>query len=771
MMRKLLAALLFSCLLLPGAARAELDKRPPEFIGMRVGFAGRYKAGLWTPVELRLRGGTETLSGRVRVWTADSDGVPCSTTTPEPTTRILPGQETLVRLCVRFGHVESSLRAEFQVGERTVAEKTFATGEPQAPRPQAGGAADAGYFREAVASQALIVQVGPEPLGLEEAVALTQAGGEPRAAVARLDDAGSLPAQWQGYEGVDAVVLATAPSETFHKIPVGDARIEALDRWVRMGGTLVLCAGAQAGAILREGAPLARFAPGPFQGVMSLPQTGALEAFARSQNPIPRSGPERGAIHVARLTGVRGKIEAAEADLPLVVRTPRGFGQVVFFAADLDRPPLSRWSDRKLLLARLLDLPAAETPTEDRPVRMHYGYADIAGQLRSALDRYAGVRLVPFSAVALLAVLYILCIGPGDYFFLRKFLPRMEWTWLTFPAIVLGLCGGAYVMAHRLKGDQLRVCQADLVDVDASGSVRGTSWMHVFSPRMETFNLVPAPRLPDGRTADAADTMIAWLGLPGDGLGGMYQTGPAGGAGASSGAPSGWWSGRYSAAPGLEAIQGVPIPVWSSKSFTARWTAQSQPGAVETLLVEEGRVPRGTVTNRLDFPLVDCILAYDRYLYDLGTLEPGRPVEIGPTTRTTELAAVVQGPMQSLFGKTLSGRASSSPYDPASVDVLYILRAMTFFEAVDGRRQTGLVNDYQPFVDLSGQLLAGRAVLVACPAWPPPHFLEDPKYYRGQPAPYPGADLLRDGRPIYGPQDQRTTVLRFVLEVRPSGGQ
>jgi hypothetical protein len=746
-------------LLLPTGARAGPEGspgRPPEFVGIRVGLAGRYKAGLWTPVELRLRGGTDPLLGCVRVWTADSDGVPCSTTTPEPATQVLPGQETLVRLCVRFGHVESSLQAEFQVGERTVAQKTFATGEPQAGHPPAAGVADAGYFREALASQALIVQVGPDSLGLEEAVALTQAGGEPRAALARLDDAGSFPARWQDYEGVDAVVLSTGRPEGFRKLPDAVARMEALDRWVRMGGTLVLCVGSQAGEILRQGAPLARFAPGPFQDVMSLSQTGALEAFAKSQNPIPRSGPERGEIHAARLGRVRGKIEAAEADLPLVVRTPRGFGQVVFFAADLDRPPLSRWSDRKLLLARLLDLPAAETPTEDRPVRMHYGYADIAGQLRSALDRYVGVRLVPFSVVALLAVLYILCIGPGDYFFLRKFLPRMEWTWLTFPAIVLGLCGGAYVVAHRLKGDQLRVHQADLVDVDASGSVRGTSWISVFSPRMETFNLALAPRLPDGLPADAADTTLAWMGLPGDGLGGMYQPGPAGGAGTFSGTPSGWWSSRYSVTPGLGAIQGVPIQVWSSKSFTGRWTAQSQPGAIEASLVEEGRVARGTVTNRLDFPLADCILAYDRYLYDLGRLEPGRPVEIGPMTRTTELAAVVQGPMQALFGKTLAGRTSSSPYDPSSVDVLYILRAMTFFEAVEGRRQTGLVNDYQPFVDLSGQLLSGRAVLVACPGGPPP---------------YPGADLLRDGRPIYGPQDQRTTVLRFVLEVRLGGGQ
>ena len=65
---------------------------------------------------------------------------------------------------------------------------------------------------------------------------------------------------------------------------------------------------------------------------------------------------------------------------------------------------------------------------------MHYGYNDLAGQLRSALDRFDGVRLVPFWLVAGLIVVYLLLIGPGDYFFLRKLVGRMEWTWLTFPA-------------------------------------------------------------------------------------------------------------------------------------------------------------------------------------------------------------------------------------------------------------------------------------------------------------------------------------------------
>ena len=99
---------------------------------------------------------------------------------------------------------------------------------------------------------------------------------------------------------------------------------------------------------------------------------------------------------IARFSGVEGRIEAAKADLPLVIRSPRGFGQVVFLAADLDQPPLAGWADRKLLAARLLDLPTAEAPLEDAPA-IPYGYNDLAGQLRSALDQFPGVCRVPIS--------------------------------------------------------------------------------------------------------------------------------------------------------------------------------------------------------------------------------------------------------------------------------------------------------------------------------------------------------------------------------------
>ena len=133
------------------------------------------------------------------------------------------------------------------------------------------------------------------------------------------------------------------------------------------------------------------------------------------------------------------------------------------------------------------------------------------------------VHLVPFFVVALLVIVYILLIGPGDYFLLRRLGRGMQWTWITFPAIVVLFAVGAYLAAYWLKGDQLRVSQVDLVDIDAEGTARGASWFSIFSPRGESFDLSMRPRLPDGQPPQQASASLAWFGKAGNEFNGMYS--------------------------------------------------------------------------------------------------------------------------------------------------------------------------------------------------------------------------------------------------------
>ena len=55
----------------------------------------------------------------------------------------------------------------------------------------------------------------------------------------------------------------------------------------------------------------------------------------------------------------------------------------------------------------------------------HVGYRDLTGQFRASLDRFTGVGVIPFRAIAALIVLYIALIGPLDYFLLRRLTRRM----------------------------------------------------------------------------------------------------------------------------------------------------------------------------------------------------------------------------------------------------------------------------------------------------------------------------------------------------------
>ena len=357
--------------------------QPPEIVGVRVGIGERCKVGLWTPVEVTLLGGGESLSGTLSVTVPDGDGIPSRVLTPpNRPCQVLPGRQTRVLLFARIGQVVGELTVEYIVDGRVVARKLM----------EAWHKADEDHFIYPLEAQALVVSVGPAATGLEDIPRLKEMDNEHRLTVARVDDIGQLPTAWYGYEGVSAVVISTSQAELYRKLMPEGARLEALDRWIRMGGRLVLCVGSRADEVLAEGSGLRQFAPGRLDKIIVLKQTGALEVYAGSSAAVPQ-GQEGGksGIQVAKLAGVEGIVEAREADLPLVIRTPRGLGQIVFLAADLDQGPLGKWADRPLLMAKMLDVTAArsEQQPEDAPL-MHNRYNDLSGQLRSGAGRIHG---------------------------------------------------------------------------------------------------------------------------------------------------------------------------------------------------------------------------------------------------------------------------------------------------------------------------------------------------------------------------------------------
>jgi len=164
------------------------------------------------------------------------------------------------------------------------------------------------------------------------------------------------------------------------------------------------------------------------------------------------------------------------------------------------------------------------------------------------------------------------------------------------------------------------------------------------------------------------------------------------------------------------------------------------------------------LANPFDFALENCLLVYDRWVYDLGKLGPGESVRVagsahvaGRTDRIApaELRTLLTG-HRMVMGQGDKMEFRATPYDVTSIDPAYILRTMMFFDLAGGRRYAHLSNEYQPFVDLSRLLGTDRAMFIGMAGD------EEP----------PAAELCRDGRPIDGPGNRRFTVYRFVFPVK-----
>jgi hypothetical protein len=718
-----------------GEAAADESKSPIDtaaltIVEVRAGFAGRFKVGYWAPFEVTLRCGPEAVSGELELTVPDGDAVPSRVRNPRGEAISLePGEQQSILVYGKVGQLKSEATVAFRSGEDTLASRRFSTTD------------DGDLSGIMPSSQGLIVALG-SPLLPDDAATLSQLGSQ----VANVSDLRQLPTDWWGYEGVNTVILMTGQNDASEQFAAVPEQLKALDQWVRMGGQLVLCVGRGAEKLLAPAAPLAALAPGTFETSVPLRQSTVLETYAETSEPLSPGAAV--ALQVPKLREVSGRIEVYAGnhprDLPLVVRSPRGFGETVFVAFDLETAPFTTWAARPQLLGKLLGKTvarAAQDESKSLGQVTTLGFEDLSGQLRGALDQFAEVQVVPFWLVALLVLAYIACIGPLDYFIVRRLFGRMELTWLTFALMVVVFCAGAYALAYGLKGRELRVNQVDLVDYDApSGLVRGTSWATLFSPRIEAYGLSMVPRAASQVESSPATNnpfmrsssgiVFSWFGLPGAGFGGLD---------AQPGATP-LFTEPYDFSRRLDALDRVPIAVWSTKSFVGRWWRQAA-SPIDAELRGRDRLA-GTLTSHLPAPLEDCVLFFERWAYPIRQLRPGQSldleIDLDPQRTETYLRRV----------KVQQDRNIEEAYDRASFEIPKIVEIMSAYSMAGGEKYTLLTNDYQPFVDLSRLVAGGRAVLIGRSA-------------------EPAATLDRDKRPLDA-AGSHWTYYRFVFAVQES---
>ena len=229
------------------AAGIAADQAAPavRIESVQIGFNGVYKTGHWMPVWVTLANAGPAVEVRLQIAARDGEGVEAMLVPADDRPLSLNADGKTVTLqYVRSGRVGSGLVVRVVGEQGELAARSLSAGELGLAEPS---------------TQELIVGFAPA-IGLEEAARKARRDRSQAVTIATVVDPLALPADWYGYEAVDIVVATTGEAGVLEKLT--EPQFDALDRWLQLGGRMVLCVGRRGAEVFAPGSRLARFSPG-----------------------------------------------------------------------------------------------------------------------------------------------------------------------------------------------------------------------------------------------------------------------------------------------------------------------------------------------------------------------------------------------------------------------------------------------------------------------------------------------------------------------------
>ncbi|GEM_PF-6709654 len=663
--RRFLPALLLLAFGLTPLSAQEGDKKKipvAEIKLARVGFMsndpadphGRYKVGLWTPVYLKIKAGPQGIRPKgpndpepyIQVENEDNENVGTIYRTPF---RMEPNEERWVMSYAKPATM-SDIKVKVVIGDLEF-------------RPLWSGAAALDLhthqyislgeripdLQAALAAQSQRRQGGQGPGGVADTFP-RYAGFE--------NDANNLPEHWFGYHAVDLLILSTKDKEFLLQLgkdnDTSRERLKAIAQYVRRGGRLVIPVSARNADVLHQLLTSTVWQPPlpvvpPREGVIEAPRLNEIAAMAGGNAPAAADPRDRYALlEPAKMPTGAWEVIAASRDnqggaKTLIARLPYGLGSITYLAFPLDEPPFTSWERKEgknEFLKQLFTKLAPRVGTVAEP-HQQQNMSDLGTDLQKTLDNF-DVRVIPFGYVALFIILYIIVVGPLDFILLKYVFKRLEWTWFTFPTVVLAVSVAAYFTAYAIKGNELKINKVDVIDfdlrtnVDAKGqtkkaSAHGNTFFTILSPRIQNYTVGVEPNpLFWGQNADkpASADMVSWLGRYDQNIWGGVQRG-----GGQS-----FFRKPYRYEADAVGLVDVPIPVWTTKSFHATWEMTNLAPPLQANLTYfpagqqvQGRDVRitGTIQSSLAVDLSDAWLFYMDQAYALdGGLPKGAEIKV-----------------------------------------------------------------------------------------------------------------------------------------------
>ena len=661
--------------------------------GIQLGVADHFRLGCWTQARVNISSTRPVDHGRIEIELPDGEGVQCVHVVEDVS---IPVGESSIITNLKPGRPDSDVTIRIFANDELLGSQILT-------------AAD--LPRGVWASQFLVLSLGKD-LGVNETISTRRENDDQRTVHVNITDPALLPEDWLGYGGVNLIVVPTSSDSVAARMST--KQWDALKTWVRMGGRLILCAGAESEPLIAPDSNISALLPGTFGGVRLQRETSNFEGYAgktrRSLTSFRRDSDASFRLPMAILNDVQGKVELFEGlgaeRTPAIIRSSHGFGHVIFLAVDLDLAPVALWKDgRRRVLKKLIDMCLGEEQRDDvlgqYSQMTQIGFTDLTGQLRSALDQFSGSSLVPFSWIAALVGLYIVLIGPVDYYLLRRFNQRFVLTWFTFPLAVVATSLLAIWLTQLWQGQSLALNQATVVDIDAqSGLLRGNTWGHVFSPINRMYDSqvdVSRELLPN---AEVLGQRTSWQGLVGSAFGGMAARQRA-----SSDVSYRIVQQHNSSVSSR--ICDLPISIYGSRSLHGETWGHAQIQDAGHVSYDVDNYLSGTIKNPLPVALKNCQLFFGRRVYALPSLAPGGSSDLSQSTAPKAIEVILTKKQVNQDLKDVS-----QPWDRKSFDVDRVMQMMMFHKAAGGKNYTSLSHRFQRNVDFSDHLNQKRAILV-----------------------------------------------------------
>lgn len=449
-MKRLILLLL---LVLPVFGMSQAQTSGLVNMNVSVGFAGRFRDNMWTPVQVSLENNsTSTFNGELVIRPERSQGLTNPVSTP---VSLAPDSRQIFTLYISLRSFATSVRVELMDEAGAISAEVEST------------------VRGISTQERLFVRVsdGGQPISLREATSYAQSAAEVDWFINNIPDRGV------GLEAVDLMLITNADTGS-----LTPQQRNALRDWVLGGGHLIVSGGAswqQTAAGLAELLPLqpsSSVLTADFGDLTRL--AGVIDAPPAAESAVARGTLTDDALVLAR----------DDEGEPLAVRRAFGYGLVDYLAFNPASAPFSRWDGLGGLWHALA------TSREARP-GWSYGFLNLT-QGYNAIEILPGVTALP-EAMAMVGflLLYIVLIGPVNYFILSR-IGRREFAWFTIPALIIAFTVMAWVAGFNLRGSEVILSRLSVVE---SWPEADTSHVRqligMLSPRRANYDL----NLPDSR--------------------------------------------------------------------------------------------------------------------------------------------------------------------------------------------------------------------------------------------------------------------------------